>query len=136
MSLLFLDPCVAYKPAILSFDPSSTMDASLYKDFTVSRGLNYHYYHSAPQDGKPVLFLLHGFPSTSKDWRDQVAFFKDEGYGLIVPDMLGYSGTASPKDPNDYRVSLIVKDLADILDAEKVDKAIVIGHDWFVPTFF
>jgi pimeloyl-ACP methyl ester carboxylesterase len=74
--------------------------------------------------------FLHGFPSTSYDWRKQVAFFGQEGYGLIVPDMLGYGGTAKPIDAAAYKQSLICADIVDILDAEKVGQAIVIGHDW------
>ena len=46
--------------------------------------------------------------------------------------MLGYGGTSKPTDPVAYKPSLIVRDLIDILDAEKVDKAVFIGHDWSV----
>jgi pimeloyl-ACP methyl ester carboxylesterase len=106
------------------------MDASSYKDITTSRALLYHYFYSAPRDAKPTLLFLHGFPSTSYDWRQQVVFFRQEGYGLIVPDLLGYGGTAKPTDAAAYKQSLICADLVDILDAEKVSQAIVIGHDW------
>ncbi len=107
------------------------MDPSLYKDATVSRSLNYHYFSAPATDiSKPILLLLHGFPSTSWDWKEQVSFFRKEGYGLIVPDMLGYGGTASPEDPAAYLSSLIVKDMVDILDIEKVSQVVVIGHDW------
>ncbi|KAK1219432.1 hypothetical protein PQX77_017867 [Marasmius sp. AFHP31] len=44
--------------------------------------------------------------------------------------MLGYGGTSKPLETADYKYSLIAKDLVDILDAEKVDQAVVIGHDW------
>uniref|UniRef100_A0A0W0FKQ5 AB hydrolase-1 domain-containing protein n=1 Tax=Moniliophthora roreri TaxID=221103 RepID=A0A0W0FKQ5_MONRR len=106
------------------------MDTKSYKGIKTTRGLNYHYYHSSASAGKPFLVLLHGFPSTSYDWRHQVAFFKAKGYGLIVPDMLGYGGTAKPTDPAAYKPSLIVKDIIDILDAENIKKAVFIGHDW------
>ena len=107
------------------------MDQSLYKDIKVSRGLTYHYYHSPAQAGKPVLLLLHGFPSTSACWKYQVAFFQERGYGIVVPDIVGYGGTTSPSDPRAYLSTLFTKDLIDILDAEKIDKAIAIGHDWY-----
>ncbi|KAG6876314.1 hypothetical protein C0992_000105 [Termitomyces sp. T32_za158] len=106
------------------------MDTTLYKSVLTRRSLKYNYYFSAPTAGKPVLLFVHGFPSTSYDWRYQVNFFKDKGYGLIVPDMLGYGGTDKPVDAADYRLSLIAQDLLDILDAEKVDKPIAVGHDW------
>lgn len=106
------------------------MNPNNYKDLTTSRGLNYHYYFSAPKEQKLTLLLLHGFPSLAKDWNNQVTALQEHGYGFIVPDMLGYGGTAKPTDPNEYKSSLIVKDLIDILDAEKVEHCVTIGHDW------
>jgi pimeloyl-ACP methyl ester carboxylesterase len=106
------------------------MDSSRYKDITTSRGLIYHYYFSAPKNDKHILLLLHGFPSSSYDWHNQVAFLEERGYGLIVPDMLGYGGTAKPIDPHQYKSSLVVQDLIDILDAENVNLSVAIGHDW------
>ncbi|KAK7051594.1 hypothetical protein VNI00_004573 [Paramarasmius palmivorus] len=109
---------------------ADVMDASAYKDVQTSRGLNYHYYFSPPSDGKPFLVFLHGFPSTSYDWHKQVPYFQEKGYGLIVPDLLGYGGTAKPLDPAAYRYSLTSKDVIDILDAEEIETAVFIGHDW------
>ncbi|KAG5649851.1 hypothetical protein H0H81_001770 [Sphagnurus paluster] len=106
------------------------MDSSLYKTVTTGRDLKYNYYYSAPTAGKPVILFVHGFPNTSNDWRHQVAFFKAHGYGIIVPDLLGYGGTDKPIDYTQYRLSAIVRDVIDILDTEKVEKAIAIGHDW------
>ena len=106
------------------------MDAALYKNFTTSRGLNYHCYVSLAHGSKPTLLFLHGFPSTSCDWRYQVAFFEEKGYSVIVPDMLGYGGTAKPANVEAYNQSLIAQDVVDVLDSEKIQKVIVIGHDW------
>ncbi|KAG6819322.1 hypothetical protein H0H93_012959 [Arthromyces matolae] len=108
------------------------MEPIFYKTVSTRRSLTYNYYFSAPIAEKPVLLFLHGFPSTSYDWRYQVDFFKAQGFGIIVPDQLGYGGTDKPVDYADYRLSLISQDLIDILDAENVDKAIAIGHDWSV----
>ena len=110
----------------------TAMDASLYKSLTVSRGLTYTYYASPSSRGQPTLLLLHGFPSTAHDWRHVVPFFKDRGYGLVVPDLLGHGDTAKPIDPALYVSSAMSKDFVDILDAEHVEKAIVVGHDWCV----
>jgi len=106
------------------------MDPRAYKDVKTSRGVNYHYYASPAQDGKPTLIFFHGFPSSSFEWAPQVEFFKKEGYGTIVPDMLGYGGTDKPMTVDSYRMSLMSKDMIDILDAEKVENAIGVGHDW------
>ncbi|THV00056.1 alpha/beta-hydrolase [Dendrothele bispora CBS 962.96] len=105
-------------------------NSSLFKDLNVTRGLTYHYYASPADAGKPTLVFLHGFPSSFYDWRHQVSFFQDKGYGLVVPDMLGYGGTAKPLDPEAYAPSLISKDIIDILDAEGLQQSVLIGHDW------
>ncbi|KAH8106324.1 Alpha/Beta hydrolase protein [Cristinia sonorae] len=106
------------------------MDASLFKDHTTSRGIKYHYYYSPPADSKPTLLFLHGFPCTSYDWRKQVPFFKAKGFGLLIPDLLGYGGTDKPLETADYQMSKMAADLIELLDVEKVGKAIAVAHDW------
>ncbi|KAG5633915.1 hypothetical protein H0H81_004432 [Sphagnurus paluster] len=105
------------------------MDDSLYKSLITSRDLKYSYYYSRPVAEKPVILFIHGFPNTANDWRYQVAFFKDQGYGIIAPDMLGYGGTDKPADYARYTLSAMSQDVIDILDAEKLEKVIAIGHD-------
>ncbi|KAK0204252.1 Alpha/Beta hydrolase protein [Desarmillaria ectypa] len=107
------------------------MDSSLYKDFTTSHGHTYHYLFSSSKDGaKPYLLFLHGFPSTSFDWRHQIPFFDNEGYGLVVPDMLGYGGSSKPVDVADYRSTVLTKDLVELIDAENISRVVAIGHGW------
>ncbi|KZP04149.1 alpha/beta-hydrolase, partial [Athelia psychrophila] len=106
------------------------MDAAFYKQAVTSRDLKYNYYFAPAQPSKPTLLFLHGFPSTSYDWRHQVAFFQPRGYGIIVPDMLGYGGTDKPDAVDAYTPSLMAKDIVDVLDVEKVDKVISVSHDW------
>ena len=106
------------------------MDAALFKNVTVSRGLTYHYYFSASERSKPTLLFCHGFPSTSRDWQDITPHFQSKGYGLVVPDLLGYGGTDKPADPAEYVSSKMCKDMVDILDAEGIQQVVVIGHDW------
>ena len=102
-----------------------------YKDVTTTRGFEYHYYYVAAQGTKPTLLFNHGYPSSSQDWHRIVPHFEQQGYGIIVPDALGYGGTDKPTDPAAYKGTLLAKDLVDILDAEKLDKVVAIGHDWY-----
>jgi pimeloyl-ACP methyl ester carboxylesterase len=103
---------------------------SSFKQFKVTRGFNYHYYFSPATSGKPTLLLIHGFPSLAIDWHNQITFFKAKGYGLVVPDMLGYGGTDKPEEYTEYLHTLLAQDLVDILDHEEVTDAIAVGHDW------
>ncbi|KAJ7087043.1 alpha/beta-hydrolase [Mycena crocata] len=106
------------------------MDQSLYKQAKTQRGLTYSYYFSPAAAGKTVLFFAHGFPSSSYLWRKQVAFLRPMGYGLLVPDQLGYAGTDKPTDPKLYIGSGLAQDMVDLLDAEGIQQVIAVGHDW------
>lgn len=111
---------------------TANLDPASYKTHKTSRGYTYSYFHSAPTDSKPTLVFLHGFPSTSNDWRHQVAYFKAKGYGLIVPDMLGYGGTDKPLEVGAYVGSGLTRDIVDLMDAEGVESAVCLAHDWYV----
>lgn len=111
------------------------MDPTKFKDVQVKRGYTYHYYYSPAAPGKPTLFFVHGFPSTSADWSRQVAHLQPLGYGIVVPDCLGYGGTSKPTDYKEFRHKDIAQDLVDILDAEGLQSVIGIGHDWSVDRY-
>ncbi|KAM5539328.1 hypothetical protein V8D89_007019 [Ganoderma adspersum] len=107
------------------------MDNSLYKTTSVRRGHTYRYYFSPPaSQQQPVLLFLHGFPSTSYDWRRQIAFFQPLGYGIIAPDLLGAGGTSKPLDPKEFRLNALADDVLDILDKEGIKKVVSVSHDW------
>lgn len=93
-------------------------------------GNTYRYVHYPPFQGKPTLLFLHGFPSTSFDFRRQFAFFSEKGYGIIAPDLLGYGGSSKPSSLDSYRLKFMAQDLADLLDCIGATKIISVGHDW------
>ena len=109
------------------------LDESKYKDLTTSRNLKYHYFVQEPVSSPttlPTLLFLHGFPIHSGDWYHQATYFSQLRYRVIVPDLLGYAGTDKPTDAKLYGMKGMTTDVKEILDAEGVEKAVVIGHDW------
>ncbi|KAI0700883.1 Alpha/Beta hydrolase protein [Cytidiella melzeri] len=106
------------------------MDPSNYKNIEVTRGFTYSYYFAAAKQSQPTILFCHGFPSISSHWRKMATFFQERGYGVVVPDMLGYGGTSKPTDADAYLPSKVSRDLVDILDAEHIPAAIAVGHDW------
>ena len=101
----------------------------------VGDGVTYRYVHIRPQrEDKPYILFTHGFPSSSYDWRNQITYFASKGYGVIVPDLLGYGGTDKPKDPQDYRLKKMAEEVVGILDCEGIKTVLGVGHDWFVPS--
>ena len=105
------------------------MDLLTPKTLKTSRGYTYAYNVSLSKT-TPNLLFLHGFPDSNALWATQIPHFLSLGYGCIVPDCLGYGGTSKPSDPEAYNSEGMAADMIEILDAESVSKALVIGHDW------
>ncbi|GJE89531.1 alpha/beta hydrolase [Phanerochaete sordida] len=116
--------------ALLSTAVAVAVDASLSKNVIVSRGLNYHYLYTPAKASKPTLLFCHGYPSSPRDWHTITSTLQAKGYGVLIPDMLGYGGTAKPAASAAFVPSLISRDIVDILDAEKLDTVVAVGHDW------
>ncbi|MDP8961931.1 MAG: alpha/beta fold hydrolase [Actinomycetota bacterium] len=79
--------------------------------------------------GFPVL-LLHGFPDSSRLWREQVPALTEAGFRVIAPDLRGFGRSDKPSKVADYRMPTIVSDLEGVLDALGVERAHLVGHDW------
>ncbi|KAF8999696.1 alpha/beta-hydrolase [Cyathus striatus] len=108
------------------------MNSSTQKTITTQRGYTYAYYYTPSYKGKPTILLLHGFPCTSSTWSPQFNFLKEHGYGVVVPDMLGYGGTDKPSDAEAYKGKDLAQDVIDVLDEERLQNVVVVSHDWGV----
>jgi pimeloyl-ACP methyl ester carboxylesterase len=75
--------------------------------------------------GPPIL-LSHGYGATSRMWDGQVAAF-DDRWRLILWDMRGHGQSGDPRDPAAYSQALSVADMAAVLDACAVERAIIGG---------
>ena len=103
----------------------------------VSNGTTYRYIHIKPRDsGKPHILFLHGFPSSSYDWRHQIQYFVEKGYGAVAPDLLGYGGTDKPEDVKAYRTKKMAEEIIEVLEHERIQAVLGVGHDWFVAFTF
>ncbi len=79
--------------------------------------------------GLPVV-LCHGFPELAYSWRHQIPALAAAGFRAIAPDQRGYGLTDCPPEVTDYTIQKLTGDLAGLLDALKLDKAVFCGHDW------
>jgi pimeloyl-ACP methyl ester carboxylesterase len=80
-------------------------------------------------EGEPVL-LVHGFPDTHAVWRQQIPALVQAGYRVIAPDTRGCGESDLPPATADYKLPKLVADLAALLDALKIQKVKLVGHDW------
>nr|WP_276901067.1 alpha/beta hydrolase [Pedobacter kyonggii] len=93
--------------------------------------LNMGYAESGPADGKPVI-LLHGWPYTIHSYANVATLLSAEGYRVIVPHLRGHGSTQflSAKTPRNGQQSAIAADIIALMDALKIDKAVIGGFDW------
>jgi pimeloyl-ACP methyl ester carboxylesterase len=93
---------------------------------TIDRdGVPIHYEAHGPENAPPIL-LSHGYGATSRMWDGQVAAFADR-YRLVLWDMRGHGQSGDPADPALYSHALTVGDMAAVLDACGIERAIIGG---------
>jgi pimeloyl-ACP methyl ester carboxylesterase len=105
-----------------TFGPVKQIDAGL---------LNVGYVEAGPANGRPVL-LLHGWPYDIYSFTDVTPLLAAAGYRVIIPYLRGY-GTTSFLSSGTFRngqPSVVALDAIALLDALKIEKAIVAGFDW------
>jgi len=78
----------------------------------------------------PAVLLCHGFPELAYSWRHQIPAIARAGFHVIAPDQRGYGLTSRPDKIEAYDIHHLTGDLVGLLDAMKVEKAVVVGHDW------
>ncbi|MGH6872552.1 MAG: alpha/beta fold hydrolase [Rhizomicrobium sp.] len=94
-----------------------------------TNGIDMAVYEMGPKDGLPVV-LCHGFPELAYSWRYQLPALAAAGFRAIAPDQRGYGGTSRPANVADYDITHLTGDLAGLLDAMGIEKAVFAGHDW------
>ena len=93
--------------------------------------LNVGYVDAGPANG-PVVILLHGWPYDIHSYVDVVPLLTKAGYRVIVPHLRGYGTTRflDPKAVRNGEPAALAQDVVDLMDALKIDKAILAGYDW------
>jgi 3-oxoadipate enol-lactonase len=76
-------------------------------------------------DNSPVVCLCHSLSADSVIWADQVPPLLANGYRVLRIDMRGHGG--SEPTPNDYSMSMLAGDVADVLDALGLSSVHFIG---------
>ena len=80
--------------------------------------------------GRPPVVFCHGFPDLAESWTNQLPAVADAGFRAIAPDQRGVGGSSAPEPISAYSLEHLCGDLADLLDALDIDRAVFVGHDW------
>ncbi len=84
---------------------------------------------AGPSSGEPIM-LLHGFPNTNYQWREQIVALAEAGFSVIAPNQRGYSSGARPMGVGSYTSEKLVEDVRQIADALHWESFHLGGHDW------
>jgi pimeloyl-ACP methyl ester carboxylesterase len=93
--------------------------------------LDVGYVEVGPVDGQPVV-LLHGWPYDIHSYADVAPLLGTAGYRAIVPYLRGYGTTRflSNETVRNGQQSALAVDVIDLMDALRIESAIVAGFDW------
>src|SRR5437868_13265135 len=109
-------------PTGSSFDSIKQIDAGV---------LNVGYAEAGPANGRPVI-LLHGWPYDIHAFEEVAPILAAKGYRVIIPYLRGYGTTRFLSDATmrNGEQAAIGVDMIALMDALKIQKAIVGGFDW------
>jgi pimeloyl-ACP methyl ester carboxylesterase len=93
--------------------------------------LNVGYAEAGPANG-PVVILLHGWPYDIHSYVDVTPLLASAGYRVIVPYLRGYGTTRflSSETFRNGQPSALAFDTVAVMDALKIQTAILAGFDW------
>jgi pimeloyl-ACP methyl ester carboxylesterase len=93
--------------------------------------LNVGYAEAGPANG-PAVILLHGWPYDIHAYADVAPLLAAKGYRVVVPYLRGFGTTRFLSDATarNGEQAVIAVDVIALMDALKVQKAIVGGFDW------
>jgi len=105
-----------------SFGPLKQIDAGV---------LNIGYAEAGPATG-PVVILLHGWPYDIHSYVDVAPLLASAGYRVIVPHLRGHGTThfLSGATPRNGQQSVVAVDIIALMDALKIERAVIAGYDW------
>jgi len=93
--------------------------------------LSVGYAEAGPPDG-PAVILLHGWPYDIHSFAEVTPLLASAGYRVIVPFVRGYGTTRflSNDTLRNGQQSALAMDVIALMDALKIEKAILAGFDW------
>lgn len=98
-------------------------------------GLGIFYREAGPKDA-PAIVLLHGFPSSSREFDTLIPLLATD-YHLIAPDFPGFGHSDAPPPSNyTYTFDQLAKTIDAFLKRLKIDKYTLYLHDYGAPVCF
>jgi pimeloyl-ACP methyl ester carboxylesterase len=89
-------------------------------------------YAEAGSPGNPVVILLHGWPYDIYSYADVAPLLVSAGYRVIIPYLRGYGSTTfrAEETMRSGQPVAVAADIIALMDALKIEKAVLGGYDW------
>ena len=111
---------------VLGAMPSNELYERVEHGHADSDGVKIHY---ASLGEGPLVVMIHGFPDFWYTWRDQMDALSSD-FKVVALDLRGYNRSDKPEGVEQYRMPLLVADVAAVIRHHGEDSAIIVGHDW------
>ncbi|KAJ5135423.1 uncharacterized protein N7515_004701 [Penicillium bovifimosum] len=102
------------------------------KTVPLPSGVNMFYREQTPTAGAPVILLLHGFPSSSHQFRNLMPLLAAK-YRVLAPDLPGFGFTEAPSTYK-YTFDNLAAAVAEFLDELRITKFSMYIFDYGAPT--
>ena len=91
------------------------------------KALDMAYMYLPPKENKPVVTLLHGKNFNGAYWQQTAEFLQDNGYGVLIPDQIGFGKSSKPTDYQ-YSFAALASNTRELLEKLDIDQSVIVGH--------
>lgn len=85
---------------------------------------------SEPNEHKPVMILLHGFPENSWSWEYYLNALGEQ-YSVYAPDLPGYNASIGLGGTEQYTLENLIATLVEFIECVNGgQKIVLVAHDW------
>jgi pimeloyl-ACP methyl ester carboxylesterase len=117
----------------MSFPPARRVKLPAWRDAAgaLHEGIALSVHEAGDDPGlRPAVVLCHGFPELAYSWRLVITALVEAGFRVLAPDQRGYGASDCPAEIAAYGIEHLAADLAGLLDALAIERAVFAGHDW------
>lgn len=98
-----------------------------YRFSSQGQKLEMAYMYLEPEGNKPVVTLLHGKNFNGAYWQQTSEFLQDNGYGVLIPDQIGFGKSSKPTDYQ-YSFAALATNTQGLLEKLGIAQSIIVGH--------
>lgn len=91
------------------------------------QNLTMAYMYLPARQGKPTVTLLHGKNFNGAYWKRTADFLHDQGYGVLIPDQIGFGKSSKPRNYQ-YSFADLATHTNGLLNTLNINSTILVGH--------